>query len=75
MRPLGNGLLAEQQGRLAKSARSVLAEAIEFDSDCIYDIFLSHSSRDKPLMLGVKQRLEEEGFVVYIDWIDDPTLD
>lgn len=38
-------------------------------------MFLSHSSRDKPLVLGVKDRLEHEGLQVYVDWIDDADLD
>ncbi len=44
MRTLGNSVLSEQQRRFAKSAQSVLAAAIEFDSDTTYDVFLSHSS-------------------------------
>lgn len=75
MRQLGNNLLAEQRRRFAKSERSVLIEAVRFDPEITYDIFLSHSSRDKPLVLGVKQRLENEGLGVYVDWIDDAELD
>jgi hypothetical protein len=75
MRSLGNSVLAEQQRHFAKSARNVLAEAVEFDPDITYDVFLSHSSRDKPLVLGVKQRLEDEDLEVYVDWIDDAELD
>ncbi|WP_460629754.1 hypothetical protein [Intrasporangium mesophilum] len=39
-----------------------------------YDIFLSHSSRDAELILGVKLLLEEQGQSVYVDWVDDPQL-
>lgn len=40
-----------------------------------FDIFLSHSSKDKTLILGIKNFIEESGYTVYIDWIDDPQLD
>ena len=40
-----------------------------------FDIFLSHSSKDKQLILGVKQLIEDSGYSVYIDWVDDPQLD
>lgn len=40
-----------------------------------FDIFLSHSSKDKQLILGVKQFIEDSGYTVYIDWVDDPQLD
>src|SRR5712691_2792308 len=74
MQQLGNRILLQQQ-RLGKTARTIFAEAIEFEAETAYDVFLSHSSRDKPLVLGVKSRLEEEGFAVYVDWIDDAVLD
>ncbi|WP_421870140.1 toll/interleukin-1 receptor domain-containing protein [Marinoscillum sp.] len=40
-----------------------------------YDVFLSHSSKDASLILGVKYELEEKGFSVYVDWIDDSEID
>lgn len=40
-----------------------------------FDVFLSHSSKDKQLILGVKQLIEDSGYTVYIDWVDDPQLD
>lgn len=39
-----------------------------------YDIFLSHSYRDKELIYSVKFELESYGYKVYIDWIDDNQL-
>jgi TIR domain len=74
MRARGNRVLQEQR-RLAKSARAVLVEATTFDPSAWYDVFLSHSSRDKTLVLGVKNLLEEGGFSAYVDWIDDPEFD
>ncbi|MCA8830153.1 toll/interleukin-1 receptor domain-containing protein [Hymenobacter pini] len=43
--------------------------------DKIYDIFLSHSSNDVTEVVGLKYTLEDLGYSVYIDWIDDPELD
>jgi len=39
-----------------------------------FDIFLSHSSSDAELVIGLKLTLEDLGFSVYVDWIDDPKL-
>lgn len=49
---------ALNEGRIAESAR-------------LYDIFLSHSSKDKELIAGLKMILEDLGFSVYVDWSDD----
>lgn len=40
-----------------------------------YDIFLSHSSSDSRLVAGLKLELEDMGYSVYVDWIEDPELD
>ena len=40
-----------------------------------FDIFLSHSSKDVELVLGLKLQLEDLKYSVYIDWIDDPDMD
>jgi TIR domain len=40
-----------------------------------FDVFLSHSYLDAPIILGVKTLLEAEGLTVYVDWIEDPQLD
>lgn len=39
-----------------------------------YDIFLSHSSSDATLVTGLKLELEDLGYLVYVDWIEDPKL-
>ncbi len=36
-----------------------------------YDVFLSHSSQDKRLVIGFKEKLEARQLSVYIDWLDD----
>lgn len=40
-----------------------------------FDIFLSHSSRDAQLILGIRDWLISQNLRVYVDWIDDPELD
>ena len=40
-----------------------------------FDIFLSHSTRDKELVVGTKLILEDLGYSVYVDWIEDPKMD
>lgn len=69
---------AAAQGTLQKSFKSsnqILNESIARSGDYDkYDIFLSHSSRDAELVLGVKTLLERQGLTVYVDWIDDPQL-
>ncbi|MEY8214191.1 MAG: TIR domain-containing protein [Colwellia sp.] len=40
-----------------------------------YDVFLSHSFDDARVVKLVKDMLEEKGFKVYVDWIEDDHLD
>ena len=40
-----------------------------------FDIFLSHSTSDAEIILGVKGVLEDHGKTVYVDWLEDPQLD
>lgn len=40
-----------------------------------YDIFLSHSYLDKDVVLGLSIELGNQGYAVYVDWIEDPSLD
>ena len=41
----------------------------------IYDVFLSHSSLDKKLVLTLVNLFNEAGYSVYVDWIEDTQLD
>lgn len=40
-----------------------------------YDIFLSHSSLDKKLVLTLVDLFNEAGYSIYVDWIEDIQLD
>ncbi|MGL6264051.1 TIR domain-containing protein [Aeromonas jandaei] len=61
---------------LYKSNNQILHESSSsFSKYKTYDIFLSHSSKDAELILGVKATLEDMGYTVYVDWVDDPQLD
>jgi len=61
---------------LAKSANRILVEAAKsFGTARAYDIFLSHSYADAAVILGLKTKLEDFGFSVYVDWLEDSELD
>ncbi len=45
-----------------------------FNPTKIYDVFLSHSYMDKEDIASLKVYLENFGLTVYVDWIDDKTL-
>lgn len=46
-----------------------------FDPNKVYDVFLSHSVKDSELILGMKGIIEDLGYSVYVDWIENPELD
>lgn len=52
-----------------------LEESLCFNDQIQYDLFFSHSFRDKELVIGVKVLFEKAGYKVYIDWMEDPQLD
>jgi hypothetical protein len=59
-----------------RTSAEILRKSIETASATSeFDVFLSHSSKDADLILGVKTLLEERGLSVYVDWIVDPELD
>ncbi|MFW1582817.1 TIR domain-containing protein [Vibrio parahaemolyticus] len=64
-----------KQTNTYKTSRQILNESFEsFSRYVTYDIFLSHSSKDAELILGVKGTLEDLGYKVYVDWVDDHQL-
>ena len=60
---------------LNRTTDFALKEFAKFDSSKLYDIFLSHSIKDKEVIQGLAQELKDAGFTVYLDWIEDPLLD
>jgi hypothetical protein len=62
------------QKSVKKSAGRILTEQAS-QGDETYDIFLSHSKADEEVVLGAKDLLEDDGFSVYVDWLEDPHLD
>ncbi len=62
-------------GLIKKADQLILESLASYSSAKTYDIFLSHSIRDADLILGMKGALEDLGYSVYVDWIDDPQLD
>ena len=57
----------------AKKKLEESAKAFSFAES--YDIFLSHSFDDARVVKIVKELLEESGYSVYVDWIEDEHLD
>ena len=68
--------LEEIQKSFSKTADQIIIEsASTFKLFITYDVFLSHSVKDSELILGMKGILEDLGYSIYVDWIDDPELD
>jgi hypothetical protein len=62
--------------RAFATAKSIATESEQyFTPSKKYDVFLSHSSKDAELVVGVKVWLEEQGNTVYVDWLDDAEVD
>lgn len=45
-----------------------------FSTYTTYDLFISHSFKDKDLVVGLYYMFDRAGYNVYIDWIDDASL-
>ncbi len=52
-----------------------LLEEKSFDEAESYDLFVSHSFKDKDLVIGLRYKFKQCGYKAYVDWIDDHTLD
>lgn len=60
----------------SRPADIILKESYSaYKSTSEYDIFLSHSYKDKEVILGLKGFIESLGYSVYIDWVVDSQLD
>ncbi len=70
--------LTKDQARAAARRGSNIFDQVagmESFKDERFDIFLSHSIKDQELVSGVRVLLEEKGYKVYIDWVEDEELD
>jgi hypothetical protein len=68
---------ARVQRKFSATAKSVLKEEVQkqnVDKTTTYDVFLSHSSEDAQIVLGIYQILLSQGLKVYVDWIEDAQL-
>lgn len=67
---------AAQRATGARSAHDVLRDSRKsYKTNDHFDVFLSHSINDAELVLGVKMLLEDQGFRVYVDWVEDKALE
>jgi hypothetical protein len=57
------------------SATDLALSAKSASATDTFDIFLSHAKEDAILIKGLRDELVENGYTVYVDWIDDPRLD
>lgn len=61
---------------MQKTASQILRQdMIDHITQNHYDIFLSHSSLDADLILGIKDLLKQFEYSCYVDWLDDLHLD
>lgn len=67
---------AQSKTGRSKTAKKVLNEEVAAaKANSSFDVFLSHSTSDAEIILGVKGVLEDYGKSVYVDWLEDPQLD
>ena len=79
LRNLGNSKIQKNYRYNSYSKESVKKSLLNesyrnFNETDRYDIFLSHSYLDKEIIIGIKTELENFGFSVYVDWIEDSHL-
>jgi len=68
-------LLLEESRERRYAAGILKTASADFSALNSYDIFLSHSYDDARVVKQVRDMLEEKGFSVYVDWIEDDHLD
>lgn len=62
-----------EAAKFAKNTR-IDESMLTFSENKNYDLFISHSFKDKDLVIGLHQLFVETGYNVYIDWIEDANL-
>ena len=72
---------AKHPSYVAEAAERLLASselkkfAAQAPRDKRFDVFLSHSYHDARVIQAIYDLLTERGYVVYVDWIEDPAAD
>lgn len=67
--------LLDEAGERSYAKRKLEEAAQAFSYTETYDIFLSHSFDDARVVKVIKEMLEEGGYTVYVDWMEDDHLD
>lgn len=67
--------LLDEAGERRYSRNKLIENAKSFSYTETYDIFLSHSYDDARLVEQLRDMMVEEGFSVYVDWIEDDHLE
>ena len=67
--------LLDEAGEQRYARKKLEESAQTFSFADKYDIFLSHSFDDARVVKIVKELLEENGYSVYVDWMEDDHLD
>lgn len=66
---------AAQEAR-NQSHDTIITESLQhFDTSITFDLFISHSFKDKDYVVGLDYLFTAAGYTVYIDWIEDSQLD
>ncbi|WP_297946636.1 TIR domain-containing protein [uncultured Fibrobacter sp.] len=76
-------IASESRGKIVESVAQESARLnsemycfSQFDDSKKYDIFLSHSYKDRVAVAGLVKYLKKQyGYEIYVDWIEDNTLD
>jgi hypothetical protein len=68
------GFQKSAEDLIIENNKQILSESKISDSER-YHIFLSHSSKDARLILGIVEEFKRFGYKVYVDWIEDPQMD
>ena len=66
---------AASDARIQYKYNSLNESLSRFDSATTYDLFVSHSFSDKEIVIGLLHLFTGAGYKVYVDWIEDSTLD
>ena len=70
------GTIVESAAQESARLNSEMYCFSQFDDLKKYDIFLSHSYKDRIAVAGLVKYLKKQyGYEIYVDWIEDNTLD